>query len=243
MEKNISLECAKPHARCIPETISDYIYNGIVKIIIGTSHGTGFFIIITENSKTYKFLLSCEHVIPKEIIDKKVTISLLYGKFKNEKKFEIKLDNKERYIKSFKQIDITMIEILEKDYIPENKFLIIDRNYLNGYVLYQDKSIYLAGYPNNMNGVRCISSGKIEKIEEIKGFDELEGKYFYEFEHSLDTEEGSSGSPICLSDNRYVIGIHRGSDKINKINYGLFIGGIFDIIFDYNLKKMQIIMD
>ena len=238
MKKNINLECAKPHARCIPETVSDYLYNCIVKIKIDPNYGTGFFMKMKKNNNTYKFLLSCEHVISKELIDKKATIQMIYGKLNNEKKFKIKLDNKERFIKSFKQIDITIIEILKNDNIPENKFLTTDFNYLNGYELYKDKSIYLAGYPNNMNGVRCISSGKIEKIEEIKGFDELKGKCFYEFEHSLDTEEGSSGSPICLFENLFVIGIHFGSDKKKNINYGLFIGGIFDNL-DYSLNKFS----
>ena len=66
----------------------------------------------------------------------------------------------------------------------------------------------MAGYPNVLNnlGERHIPSGLINVIKN------------FEFEHSLDTREGSSGSPVCLVDNQLVIGIHKGGNKkVGKI--------------------------
>ena len=50
----------------------------------------------------------------------------------------------------------------------------------------------------------------------------------FEFEHTLDTRKGSSGSPICLINNRCVIGIHKAGDKNTFINQGTFLGEIID---------------
>ena len=50
----------------------------------------------------------------------------------------------------------------------------------------------------------------------------------FEFEHTLDTRPGSSGSPICLINNRCVIGIHKSGDKNTFINQGTFLGEIID---------------
>ena len=50
----------------------------------------------------------------------------------------------------------------------------------------------------------------------------------FELEHTLDTRPGSSGSPICLINNRCVIGIHKSGDKNTFINQGTFLGEIID---------------
>ena len=112
-----------------------------------------------------------------------------------------------------------MIEILPKDNIPEDKYLFPDLNYKNGYDKYINQYFYLAGYPTVeiYRGDRHVSSGKIGDI-----FGD------FEFEHTLDTGHGSSGSPICLISNKLVIGIHKSGDEENKKNYGTFIGKILD---------------
>jgi GTP-binding protein EngB required for normal cell division len=86
----------------------------------------------------------------------------------------------------------------------------------------------LAGYPadNIYEKERHISSGKIMSING------------YEFEHTLDTRQGSSGAPICLFENVQVIGIHKGGDKIKPINYATFIGLIIDEL-EKEYKQMQ----
>ena len=104
--------------------------------------------------------------------------------------------------------------------------------YINkhGYSFYLGQYCCLAGYPKNGNneGERCISSGVIKKVND------------FEFIHSMDRSSGSSGSPICLIDkNMYVIGVHKEGDKINKANYGTFIGYILNI-FEKPITKEKV---
>ena len=128
-----------------------------------------------------------------------------------------------------------MIEIIEKDNIKEDKFLMPDFSYKNGYNIYKNVNFYLAGYPqNNSNeNERSISSGKIINI-----FDNSE------FEHTLDTGQGNSGSPICLRSNLFVVGIHKQGHITRPINYGTFLGYILDILekeekFEKKKKKTK----
>jgi hypothetical protein len=145
------------------------------------------------------------------------TISISYGKKNEETTKKITLDKNQRFIRSFEPpIDAIIIEINDNDNIPDDKYLLPDLNYKNGYDFYEGKGFFLAGYPAGENGERCISSSQIKSIDN------------YEFQHSLDTRAGSSGSPICLIDNKCIIGIHKQGDKEKPINYGIFIGYILD---------------
>ena len=148
---------------------------------------------------------------------------------KDEKKQTILLDDNLRFIKCFeKPTDITIIEIVKSDNIPEDKFLFPDMNFKNGLDFYLNKNLCLAGYPDNINfsKERHISSGKIKKL--INNI---------EFEHSIDTRRGSSGSPICLIDNQSVIGIHKSGINEKKINFGTFFGHILDKLKNDDLSN------
>ena len=221
--KRIDGTCTN-HANLIPESASDIIYNSIVKIRINkTLFGTGFFMKIKTNEKLKNFLLTCNHLINEQNIKSKDIIEISFGKINKENHFQIKLDINERKIITFKPpIDITLIEILDLDNIPEDKYLFPDYNYKNGYDYYKDKNLYMAGYPmiDPSKSERAICSGKIIKINNKDN----------EFSHSLDSRACSSGSPICLIDNKCVVGIHKQGDNILPINYGSFIGYILDNI-------------
>ena len=124
-----------------------------------------------------------------------------------------------RFIRAFEnEKDITIIEIIESDEIPDNKFLSPDLNYSAGYNNYSGEKIIVAGYPiDKVNKGRHISSGEIiEIMNDI------------EFKHNADTKNGSSRSPICSFDKQYVIGIHKQGDRKDKCNYGTFIGSVLD---------------
>ena len=201
------------HACYIPESASDILYNSIVKIEINEKKGTGFFMKAYVKGNKMDLFLTCNHVMTIKDIVENDAFSISYGKFNKEKK-KIYLNNK-RFMRTFESpIDITVIEIIKNDNIPEDKFLFPDLNYKYGYLSYKNKKFYLAGYPNSSE--RAISSGTIKKISD------------YEFTHSLDARNGSSGSPICLIENNRIIGIHKGGDKKKPINYGTFIGYILD---------------
>jgi hypothetical protein len=99
-------------------------------------------------------------------------------------KNKIKIELKNRDIKFFEELDITIIEIKEIDNIIKDiEFLDYDLNYIKGYKQYLNKDIFSLQYPKN--GIEH-GSGKIIEINE------------YEFTHTIDTENGSSGSPIIL---------------------------------------------
>ena len=60
-----------------------------------------------------------------------------------------------------------------------------------------------------------------------------------EFEHSLDAIGGNSGSPICLANNLFVVGIHKQGDGKRPINYGTFLGYILDILEKEEKEKNE----
>ena len=219
-ENNIVDEADTKHAALIPESASDVLYNSIVKIKMNNGlQGTGFFMKIKIKEKKLNILFTCNHVINEKNIDSKETFDIYYGKITQEINKKIKLDTNFRLIKTFKKpIDITLIEIIESDHIPNDKYLFPDYNYKNGFEYYKDKSFYMAGYPkfSGKKVERCICSGKINEIDE------------FQFEHTLDSRSSSSGSPICLIDNKCIVGIHKGGDLYKPINYGTFLGIVLD---------------
>ena len=64
-----------------------------------------------------------EHVIKDDIVERNQKIEVFYDN--KEKKFEVILDESERFIKNFKYlyIDYVIVEILIKDGIDEKYFL------------------------------------------------------------------------------------------------------------------------
>ena len=67
-----------------------------------------------------------------------------------------------------------------------------------------------------------MSQGIFYYKKEIK-----ENNYFF---HDCNTEEGNSGSPIILINNLSVIGIHKGYDKKENKNIGIYLGQIIKFI-------------
>ena len=220
------------HASFVSETASDAIYNSIVRIETQNLRGTGFFLKRQIQNEFKYFLITCEHVITKYDVNSKIPIQLYYGKKSNEKKKIIVLDYTKRFIACFggEEKDVTVIEILKSDNIPEDKYLMADLNYKYGYNIYKNCKLFLAGYPDDpmYQNERHISSGEIKSI---KGF---------EFEHSIDTRPGSSGAPICLIENLRLIGIHKRGDKIKAINRGTFIGVILNELEKIHIEKNNV---
>ena len=210
----------------VPLSAYNDLSNSVVRLEYESKKATGFLIKFLIKGQQLFTLFTCCHVITQDFVNSKETIVFYYGEKENEIKKYIKLDINERFIKCFeKPIDITIIEIIESDNIPKEKYLIPDLNYKNEgfFNNYLNKKVYLTGYPH-AKGIYTEyknevfgSSGQITLIYNN-----------YEFEHDLDTREGSSGSPICLINNRCVIGIHKAGDSKEHINMGTFIGIILD---------------
>ena len=176
--------------------------------------GTGFFMNINE----YKCLITNHHVLDETINNKTITIQK-----HNEKKVDLKLNNK--YINFFDNLDITIINIDDiKDILKDINFLFCDLNYTLGYEHYKNNDIFALEYPKDDIEV---GSGKV--IEILENF---------EFKHNIDTDFGSSGSPIILINTLKVIGIHKLIDKMedSPVGCATFIGEIFKSN-KLNLKK------
>ena len=201
--------------KSIPLDISNKVRESICKIIIKKEekkrYGTGFFMKISES---LKFLFTNYHVINQDFINDNIEIEIW-----NKEKMNLNLN--QRYIKFFeKPKDVTVIQIKEEDKIYKDiKFLDYDLNYKErGYNIYKKGDVFALEHPSG-----DIVSSASGKILEVKN---------YEFAHDIYTENGSSGCPIILLNNNInsilVIGIHKGSDNNQKINYGTFIGEIIN---------------
>ena len=203
IEQRTNENCTN-HATKIPLNIINQISKSICKITYkinekDINQGTGFFMIIND----IKYLLTNYHVINKNLIDKIKNIEIYNN---NNNKIEIKINKNDRDIKFYEYLDITIIEMKETDNIIEDiDFLDYDLNYIKGYEQYKKIDIFSLQYTKN--GIE-VASGKIINI--INN---------YEFEHSIDTEYGSSSSPIIIHNFLKVIGIHKQGDKYKSINY------------------------
>ena len=147
----------------------------------------------------------------KKRIESKSTIKVYYQN--EEKKIYIKLNSDERFIQDYRylNIDATVIQILPKDGIPKDYFLLSDITYLNQFENLINKEIYILHYPKGENF--SISYGKIKTVD----------KDSYTFSYISKTEKGSSGGPIFLLNSPNIIGIHKKSHKITNEKYGDFI--------------------
>ncbi len=162
--------------------------------------GTGFLIElpIPDSNNPMKGLITNYHVLNYKIL-KKIEISLNF--FLEKKTLALNLKQK-RFIFSDSFIDITFIELDNKELeelgincleIEEEKFLI--SNGLTDSFIVQ-----------NPNGILSFAQGKILK------------RWGFNLYHSINTIEGSSGSPLVLEKNNKVIGVHKSGMKQSQYN-------------------------
>ena len=188
--------------------------------------GTGFFCKIPFNNNLLPVLITNNHILNENDIDNNKIINIMIN---NEVK-KIEIDNlRKKYTNSDKKIDITIIEIKpNKDKIYN--YLEIDdinKKKENIELEYKNKSIYILHYPNEE---LSVSYGLMNNIIDNMTIN-----------HYCNTEEGSSGSPILSLKTFKIIGIHYGSDKNIKFNYGTFIKYAIDEFNKYNKKEINII--
>ena len=204
----------------LPKNNEEFCFMCKISLIFqeNESYGSGFFIKITKDNKPLYCLMTNEHIIKKEMINSN-QIHMINISYDNGKKQRIiTLNKKERFMKEFTfiNIDLTTIEILQKDNINFKNFLIYQR-FKGDYSQYKNKKIIIPQYPHG--GPLYYSTGKIKFI-----YQEL-----HSFCHLSTTSFGSSGSPIFIYDDYYfnskwaVIGIHSGANRYKEENYGYFI--------------------
>ena len=185
-------------------------------------YGTGFLLRYPINDKYFNCLLSNERIIKEEFIKNKFTMNVSFN-YEN-KSIMIKLDENERYIRTFKDIglDIKLVEILKCDDINDDYFLFPELDYIIKDL--KNKQIYI---PQFILG---------KKIENTLGIIKNINKY--EFTHLVNKDQVSSGSPIFLCDTKKLIGIYKQNNNRLSENYGDFIYPIFDLIKE-DIKKIK----
>ena len=202
--------------------ISD-INKSICKIVISKVMGKGYLIKLEKKENPFYCLISSENVIKEKMVDLKRNITVFYN---NEKeKIEITLDKDERFIRSYKymKINLIVVQILPKDNIGEEYFLLPNLDYINGYEQFDNKDIYVPEIPK---GEKSIGKIKLTKSNP------------YEFQHLLKTPSGSSGCPIFLKDSTLALGMHVQAEINKKENFCYFIGPVIDSLKkDFNFKK------
>ena len=203
------------------------VIKSVCKIIYsnekGTDKGTGFFIKIFFDNGPLFCLMTCEHIITNKLVNNNKTIEIYYDNQK--KRIKIELNKNERFIRNFLDlnIDCAIVEILPNDNVSEDYFLLANIDYSNNYENLKKEKIFIPQFPQGGN--LSYSKGIIDNI---KG---------YEFSYNASTLPGASGSPIFLIETTYVIGIHKGGDKIKKINYGDFIFPIINLLKNEKIRK------
>ena len=211
----------------IQKIMNANLENKICKIIIECNDikmtGTGFFCHIL--SKEMKVLITNNHVINQDFLNKERKLVFIIEIEGKENKMEINLDY-ERFKYTNEVIDFTIIEIIEEDNIQS--FFEIDENLFE---IDENKNIQIFSmqFPKGEN--LQISFGNIIK-KSIKSKNPENNSSF--FAYNIGTEQGSSGSPIISENNLRVIGLHKGSlkHKVNneKINVGIYLTKVIESI-------------
>ena len=199
----------------------------ICKISISNSQKitSGFLIKFFKNNEDFFCLMTNSNFISNEMINKRERINIFYD---NEKMLkEITLNPNERFIKNFNDIglDEIVIEIIPKDNIIKENFLlpVIDYIYENKNLINKEIIIMQNNY---------YYTGKIKQINNN------------EFTYLNNTEKYFSGIPIFLKDNIKVIGINKNNTNNNdKENIAELIGPIFNYFKNFSHKNLENIKD
>ncbi len=204
--------------------------NATCKIIVKNKYGeitfgSGFFCKIPYLNKTIKVLFTNKHVLNEESIKLGNKIELIY---QNKRKF-IKITN-DRFCRMSTLYDFTCIEILDKDNIIDFYEIEDNNNKINNY---DNEDIAIIQYPKGKQ--MEVKTGHLKKIVN------------YIIYHTVDTDNGSSGSPIILLLRKYkIIGIHCSSHENQIVNIGSYIKNIIEcinkneIICCYDVTKYNI---
>ena len=194
----------------------------LCKIKTNDKISSGFLIKLIKDKKYFFCLMTNEHVINKDMVKNQESFMLYFDNEKKRKK--IKLDQNERYIRDFRDmnIDAIIIEILPKDDISYDFFLLPNMDYLDNQKKLINREIAVLQYSS---GESCYSFGKIKPLKDN-----------FEFTHLAFTEKGSSGSPIFLKHNSKVIGINKIGNTSQ--NYG-FLLDLYLINSDIILKTKK----
>ena len=193
--------------------INRQIQKCICKIYINEGgNGTGFFCFLTDPKSKNRIpvMITNNHIIGKNDLNNNNKIKI---SFNNDKTFnDIELDsNRKKYTNP--DLDVTIIEIKNKDNIQKDSFLEIDDRILinDSEKLFISKTVYIIQYPQDLGA--SVSYGLINTIDSNNN----------EILHFCSTRKGSSGSPIMNLETNKIIGVHKGFSESYNFNKGEFL--------------------
>ena len=197
--------------------------NAICRITVKNKlMGSGFFLKIYLNNNNYikeiTFLLTNNHILKDEYLNLGSEFEIEYITKENNQTIEktIRINNSRLYFTNA-LLDYSCIEIHDNELLNINFFEIDDHiNSNNIFYEYVNQICSIIQYPKGIFG---IAKGPIVDIN-------ARNQIFYK----ISTEYGSSGSPIFLSNNSKIIGIHCGRTKDNNFKKGIFIKPILENI-------------
>ena len=187
--------------------------NCIVKIILENRSGTGFLLKIPfgNKNKLIPVLMTNNHVINADY--PKTNRYLTVCKADKNKIYNIDFNILRKFYTN-EALDSTIIEIKHEDNFGLKDFLEVDEDIgkKDPNSIYKDKFGYIIHFPKVNDA--SLDKGKIGLIMESPEC------LIY---HQCNSDKGSSGCPILSYDTFKVIGIHKGADKLNDANFGIFI--------------------
>jgi hypothetical protein len=189
--------------------------SSICKINLTKGFGSGFFCKIPyteDNNHLIPVLITCNHVLSKDLIKKNNINIILNGQDKT-------ISLNQRKIWTDEKIDFTCIEIKEKEDNIYTFFNLDDNIFTNEFYLTANVIIY--GMQNSL----VFSNGIIKNNKD--------GIILY----TCNTYPGCSGGCIVNQFNNCVIGIHKGeiieSGNQNALNAGIFIREVIKYIKEH----------
>ena len=199
--------------------------SSICEIVLPKGFGCGFFCKISykeDNSHLIPALITCNHVLSKDLIKKNNIKIILDNQVKT-----ISLNKRKIWID--KKIDFTCIEIKEKEDNIYSFFNLDDNDFANEYYLNQNVFIYAIN--NTKNGKKLVfSNGIIKSCKDSM------------FSYTCNTYAGCSGGCIVNQNNNCVIGINLGEIKAenkNVLNSGVFIRDVKKYIKEYKNTSLS----
>jgi len=187
--------------------------NCIVKIILDNGYATGFLLKIPFGNKNrlLPVLMTNNHVINEDYL--KANRYLPVCKADQNNIYNIDFSIPRRFYTN-KDLDSTIIEIKHEDNFGLKYFLEVDEDIEkeDPNSIYSNKFAYTIHFPQGNE-----ASFNVGKIQLITEYPEC---LIY---HQCNTDKGSSGGPILSYETFKVIGIHKGADKLNNANCGIFI--------------------
>ena len=158
---DIKPESIQPDSAMIPmDTSMTNVSKSLCKILTPYKAASGFLIKFFKNLEDFFCLVTNEHVISEEMIERRDTINMYYDS--ESKMKEIKLNPDERFIKVFTdfKMDATVVEILPEDNIPSDYFLLTLIDFRDNFDAFIGKEIAIIQYPK---GKLYYSRGNIKE--------------------------------------------------------------------------------